>query len=141
MLRLVCLWLFDTRDNLAVQCWGNSEAHSRRVQYTPIARIIQNTPSLRKRIPEKSIMKDAMEHGSNGSRIMAMVGGTLAALFISKNDAGFVHDGALAGLVAVCAGSDLYHPVSALVVGAVAFALLHRMNRARAAGLPASDLP
>jgi ammonium transporter, Amt family len=52
--------------------------------------------------------------------LMAMVGGTLAALFISKNDAGFVHNGALAGLVAVCAGSDLYHPISALVVGGVA---------------------
>ena len=55
--------------------------------------------------------------------LMAMVGGTLAALFISRNDAGFVHNGALAGLVAVCAGSDLYHPVSALVVGVVAGAL------------------
>jgi Amt family ammonium transporter len=44
----------------------------------------------------------------------------MAALFISKNDAGFVHNGALAGLVAVCAGSDLYHPVSAAVVGAIA---------------------
>lgn len=52
--------------------------------------------------------------------LMAMVGGTIAAMFISKNDAGFVHNGALAGLVAVCAGSDLYHPVSAAVVGAVA---------------------
>jgi len=52
--------------------------------------------------------------------LMAMVGGTVAAMFISKNDAGFVHNGALAGLVAVCAGSDLYHPVSALVVGAIA---------------------
>lgn len=52
--------------------------------------------------------------------LMAMVGGTVAALFISKNDAGFVHNGALAGLVAVCAGSDLYHPISALVVGGVA---------------------
>jgi len=52
--------------------------------------------------------------------LMAMVGGTMAALFISKNDAGFVHNGALAGLVAVCAGSDLYHPVSAAVVGAIA---------------------
>lgn len=55
--------------------------------------------------------------------LMAMVGGTLAALFISKNDAGFVHNGALAGLVAVCAGSDLYHPISAMVVGAVAGAI------------------
>jgi Amt family ammonium transporter len=52
--------------------------------------------------------------------LMAMVGGTIAAMFISRNDAGFVHNGALAGLVAVCAGSDLYHPVSAAVVGAVA---------------------
>ncbi len=55
--------------------------------------------------------------------LMAMVGGTLAALFISRNDAGFVHNGALAGLVAVCAGSDLYHPISAMVVGAVAGAI------------------
>jgi Amt family ammonium transporter len=52
--------------------------------------------------------------------LMAMVGGTIAAMTISKNDAGFVHNGALAGLVAVCAGSDLYHPVSAAVVGAFA---------------------
>lgn len=55
--------------------------------------------------------------------LMAMVGGTIAALFVSRNDAGFVHNGALAGLVAVCAGSDLYHPVAALVVGAVAGAI------------------
>jgi len=52
--------------------------------------------------------------------IMAMAGGVIAALFVSKNDAGFVHNGALAGLVAVCAGSDLYHPVAAFVVGVVA---------------------
>lgn len=55
--------------------------------------------------------------------LMAMVGGTIAALFISKNDAGFVHNGALAGLVAVCAGSDLYHPIAALVVGGIAGAI------------------
>jgi ammonium transporter, Amt family len=52
--------------------------------------------------------------------LMAMVGGTIAAMTISKNDAGFVHNGALAGLVAVCAGSDIYHPISAAVVGAFA---------------------
>lgn len=55
--------------------------------------------------------------------LMAMVGGTLAALWMGKNDPGFVHNGPLAGLVAVCAGSDLMHPVGALVVGAVAGAL------------------
>ena len=52
--------------------------------------------------------------------LMAMVGGTLAALVVGKNDPGFVHNGPLAGLVAICAGSDLMHPVGALVVGAVA---------------------
>ena len=52
--------------------------------------------------------------------LMAMVGGTLAALVFGKNDPGFVHNGPLAGLVAVCAGSDLTHPLGALVVGGVA---------------------
>jgi Amt family ammonium transporter len=52
--------------------------------------------------------------------LMAMVGGTLAALVMGKNDPGFVHNGPLAGLVAVCAGSDLMHPMGALVVGAAA---------------------
>ncbi len=52
--------------------------------------------------------------------LMAMVGGTLAALVFGKNDPGFLHNGPLAGLVAVCAGSDLMHPLGALAVGGVA---------------------
>ena len=59
--------------------------------------------------------------------LMAMVGGTLAALVLGKNDPGFVHNGPLAGLVAVCAGSDLMHPLGALVVGVVAGALFVQM--------------
>lgn len=55
--------------------------------------------------------------------LMAMVGGVLAALFVGRNDPGFIHNGPLAGLVAVCAGSDLMHPIGALVTGAVAGAL------------------
>ena len=55
--------------------------------------------------------------------LMAMVGGVLAALFVGRNDPGFVHNGPLAGLVAVCAGSDLMHPVGALITGAIAGAL------------------
>ncbi len=55
--------------------------------------------------------------------LMAMVGGTLAALFAGRNDPGFIHNGPLAGLVAVCAGSDLMHPLGALATGAVAGAL------------------
>ena len=55
--------------------------------------------------------------------LMAMAGGTLVALLMGKNDPGFVHNGPLAGLVAVCAGSDVMHPMGALVVGAVAGAI------------------
>ena len=52
--------------------------------------------------------------------LMAMVGGTLAATIAGRNDPGFVHNGPLAGLVAICAGSDLMHPLGALVTGAMA---------------------
>jgi Amt family ammonium transporter len=55
--------------------------------------------------------------------LMAMAGGTLAAWVVGRNDPGFVYNGPLAGLVAVCAGSDLMHPVGALFVGLVAGAL------------------
>ncbi|WP_456473813.1 ammonium transporter [Candidatus Pyrohabitans sp.] len=54
---------------------------------------------------------------------LAMAGGGLAAALLSRNDPGFLHNGVLAGLVAVCAGSDIYHPLGALVVGAVAGAI------------------
>ena len=52
--------------------------------------------------------------------LMAMVGGTLVALLVGRADPGFIHNGPLAGLVAVCAGSDLMHPLGALATGAVA---------------------
>ncbi len=55
--------------------------------------------------------------------LMAMVGGTVTALLIGRNDPGFLHNGPLAGLVAVCAGSDLMHPLGALATGVVAGAL------------------
>jgi ammonium transporter, Amt family len=52
--------------------------------------------------------------------LMAMVGGIITALIVSKNDATFIHNGALAGLIAVCSGSDVMHPLGALIVGGVA---------------------
>ena len=55
--------------------------------------------------------------------LMAMVGGVLVAQLVGRNDPGFVHNGPLAGLVAVCAGSDVMHPVGALITGGVAGAL------------------
>lgn len=52
--------------------------------------------------------------------LMAMVGGTLTAWLAGRNDPGFTYNGPLAGLVAVCAGSDLMHPLGALVTGGIA---------------------
>lgn len=52
--------------------------------------------------------------------LLAMVGGMIAALVTGKNDPGFVHNGALAGLVAICAGSDVVHPIGAMAIGAIA---------------------
>ena len=66
---------------------------------------------------------DAVSGLVAANSLMAMVGGILAALFVGKNDPGFVHNGPLAGLVAVCAGSDIMHPLGALTTGAVAGAL------------------
>lgn len=51
--------------------------------------------------------------------LMAMVGGILATVLVSKNDAGFTHNGALAGLIAICAGSAVVHPLAAFVIGAI----------------------
>jgi len=59
--------------------------------------------------------------------LMAMVGGTLVAVVMGRNDPGFAYNGPLAGLVAVCAGSDLMHPIGALVVGGVAGAIFVRL--------------
>ncbi|MAR01355.1 MAG: ammonium transporter [Oceanospirillaceae bacterium] len=55
--------------------------------------------------------------------LMAMVGGTVVAMLVGRNDPGFIHNGPLAGLVAVCAGSDVMHPIGSLFVGGVAGAL------------------
>jgi Amt family ammonium transporter len=66
---------------------------------------------------------DAISGLVAANSLMAMAGGILAALLAGRNDPGFLHNGPLAGLVAVCAGSDVMHPIGALVVGVVAGAL------------------
>ncbi len=71
-----------------------------------------------------NVMSAATLKGISGlvamNSLFAMVGGVLFALVISKNDPGFIHNGALAGLVAICAGSDQVHPIGAFLIGGVA---------------------
>jgi len=52
--------------------------------------------------------------------LLAMIGGVIVALVAGKNDPGFIHNGALAGLIAVCAGSDIMHPLAAFATGGIA---------------------
>jgi ammonium transporter, Amt family len=71
-----------------------------------------------------NVMSAATFQGISGlvaiNSLFAMAGGIISALIISKNDPGFIHNGALAGLVAICAGSDQVHPIGALAIGAIA---------------------
>jgi len=71
-----------------------------------------------------NVMSAGNAEGASGlvaiNSLLAMVGGLLAALVAGRNDPGFVHNGALAGLVAICAGSDIVHPIGALTIGIVA---------------------
>ncbi|MBI1180382.1 MAG: ammonium transporter [Alphaproteobacteria bacterium] len=74
-----------------------------------------------------NVMSAQSLHGINGlvaiNSLMAMAGGILAGWLCGRSDPGFTHNGALAGLVAVCAGSNVMHPLGSLVVGAAAGAL------------------
>ncbi|MBL4775635.1 MAG: ammonium transporter, partial [Mariprofundus sp.] len=74
-----------------------------------------------------NVMSAGTADGASGlvaiNSLLAMVGGILAALVVGKNDPGFIHNGALAGLVAICAGSDLVHPIGALAIGLAAGAI------------------
>ncbi|MDQ6954850.1 MAG: ammonium transporter [Mariprofundaceae bacterium] len=71
-----------------------------------------------------NVMSAGTAGGASGlvaiNSLLAMVGGLIAATVVGKNDPGFVHNGALAGLVAICAGSDIVHPLGALLIGLTA---------------------
>jgi len=77
-----------------------------------------------------NVMSAASIQGISGlvaiNSLMAMVGGILVALVLSRNDPGFIHNGALAGLVAICAGSDKVHPLGAFIIGGIAAAIFVR---------------
>jgi len=78
-----------------------------------------------------NVCSAASLNGASGlvavNSLMAMVGGILSSVMVSRNDAGFTHNGALAGLIAICSGSAIVHPIAALVIGAIAGLIFHYM--------------
>jgi len=92
---------------------------ARRGRYGRDGAIAAHQPTVRIQAPSAQTL-DRISGLVAINSLMAMTGGTLAALAAGRNDPGFVHNGPLAGLVAICAGSDVMHPIGALAVGAVA---------------------
>ncbi|OGV58632.1 MAG: ammonium transporter [Lentisphaerae bacterium GWF2_52_8] len=78
-----------------------------------------------------NVVSAASLNGASGlvavNSLMAMVGGILSSVLVSRNDAGFTHNGALAGLIAICAGSEVLHPLAAFATGAIAGLIFYFM--------------
>ncbi|AEH06076.1 ammonium transporter [Methanothermococcus okinawensis] len=51
---------------------------------------------------------------------LAMAGGGIGALVMSKNDVLFTANGIVAGLVAICSGTDVVSPIGGLIIGLLA---------------------
>ena len=66
--------------------------------------------------------------GNTVNFLMALSGGMLAAYLVSKGDAFWTFSGGLAGLVAASAGNDLYHPLQAMIIGAVGCAIAYWLH-------------
>lgn len=89
---LICLWLLTSRENYCIQVLGNSEVHSRRVQFNLLIKIIQHSPKLSKIISEKSIKGFEIHCKSTGSVIQMQTGVNIATAFGSKSNVIWVSD-------------------------------------------------
>lgn len=92
LLALICLWLFTSRRNITIQCLGNTESHTRRVQFNTLKKIISNTPSLRKLIPEKNIYVFEIQFPALGNIIQMSPGNNPSTAYGDKLDVLWVSD-------------------------------------------------
>ena len=60
--------------------------------------------------------------------LMALSGGLMAAYIVSDGDPFWTFSGGLAGIIAASAGNDLYHPIQAMLVGAVGVWFAYKMH-------------
>ena len=60
--------------------------------------------------------------------LTSLSGGMLMAFVISKGDAFWTYSGGLAGIITASAGNDLYHPMQAMVIGAIGVFIAYKMH-------------
>ncbi len=60
--------------------------------------------------------------------LMSLSGGLMAAYIVSKGDAFWTFSGGLAGIITASAGNDLYHPIQAMLVGAVGVVIVYKLH-------------
>ena len=60
--------------------------------------------------------------------LMSLSGGLLMGYVISKGDAFWTYSSGLAGVIAASAGNDLYHPIQAMIIGAIGVVFAYKMH-------------
>jgi len=60
--------------------------------------------------------------------LLSLSGGMMATYLLSKGDAFWTFSGGLAGIIGASAGNDLYHPLQALIIGAVVPAVAYKAH-------------
>jgi ammonia channel protein AmtB len=60
--------------------------------------------------------------------LLSLTGGMMATYLISKGDAFWTFSGGLAGIIGASAGNDLYHPLQALLVGAIVAVIAYKLH-------------
>ena len=60
--------------------------------------------------------------------LLSLSGGLMAGYLISRGDAFWTYSSGLAGVIGASAGNDLYHPMQALIVGALTALIVYRLH-------------
>ncbi len=60
--------------------------------------------------------------------LMSLSGGMLAGYVVSRGDAFWTYSSGLAGIITASAGNDLYHPIQAMIIGAVGVVLMYKLH-------------
>ena len=60
--------------------------------------------------------------------LLSLSGGLMASYLISKGDPFWTFSGGLAGIIGASAGNDLYHPMQALIIGAIVPMIAYKLH-------------